>query len=65
LWGTVLIVVVLFGVSAFTKKSAQAQLAGTTVSWGEKWDRFEGWKDWRLQWLVLAIVTLIAYWRLW
>jgi SSS family solute:Na+ symporter len=65
LWGTILIIAVLFIVSAFTKRAAEEKLATTTVDWRAKWAPFEGWRDWRLQLAVLSAITVFLYWRMW
>lgn len=65
LWGTIIVIASLLVVSAFTRKSAEANLADTTLCWSDKWQGFEGWKDWRLQWLLLTLVTIFIYWKLW
>jgi SSS family solute:Na+ symporter len=64
-WGTLVIVAVLFGVSAFTKKSAGEKLATTTIDWKAKWAPFEGWRDWRLQLAILSLITIGIYWWMW
>lgn len=64
LWGTALITLVLFLVSFVTRKTSEEKLARTTVCW-ERLAPFEGWKDWRLQWAVLALVTISLYVWLW
>jgi solute:Na+ symporter, SSS family len=64
-WGTLVIIGVLFLVSAFTKKTAPEKLATTTIAWGQRPEPFRGLVDWRLQWGVLAIMTVAAYWWLW
>jgi solute:Na+ symporter, SSS family len=61
-WGTLIIIAVLFLVSAFTEKSPAEKLATTTFNWKAKWEPFEGWKDWRLQLAVLSLVTIGIYW---
>ncbi len=65
LWGTLIIVAVLFAVSAVTRKSEPEKLQRTTMVWGGKREPFEGWTDWRLHWALLAIVTVLAYRALW
>lgn len=64
-WGTVIITIILFAVSAFTTKTDPARLQKTTVNWRNKIESFHGYSDWRLQLAVLSILTLIAYWWLW
>ena len=65
LWGTLLIVATLFGVSYLTPPPRPEQLATTTVNWGEKWEPFQGLTDWRLHLAVLSVVTVLCYWLLW
>jgi solute:Na+ symporter, SSS family len=65
LWGTIVTVVTLFGVSWLTQPPRPEQLATTTVNWGEKWESFQGLTDWRLHLLVLVVVTVLCYWWLW
>jgi SSS family solute:Na+ symporter len=64
-WGTLIIIAVLFAVSAFTRKSGGEKLATTTIDWKAKWAPFEGWKDWRLQLAVLSLITIGIYWWMW
>lgn len=64
-WGTLLVVLVLFSVSAFTTKTAPEKLASTTVEWGGRPQPFRGLADWRLQLAVLLAVTVIIYAWLW
>jgi solute:Na+ symporter, SSS family len=65
LWGTLLIMLVLFLVSAFTKKTDLAKLEKTTINWGGKLEPLRGLKDWRLQWIILALATVLIYAWLW
>jgi solute:Na+ symporter, SSS family len=65
LWGSLLLVLMLFAVSAFTKKTEPAKLAQTTVNWSGAREPFEGLSDWRLQLLAISILTVLAYWWLW
>jgi len=65
LWGTLAITIILFAVSAFTKKTETAKLESTTIDWGGKLEPFRGLTDWRLQWAFLAVLTVLAYWWLW
>ena len=62
LYGTLIIIAVLFLVSAFTRKTDKAKLEMTTVNWGGKREVFIGLRDWRLQWVALAAITVLAYW---
>lgn len=65
LWGTIVGVVVLFGVSSFTKKTDPAKLERLTVSWKGTTDPFRGLTDWRLQLAVLSAITVLLYWLVW
>ena len=65
LWGTLLIVSTLFGISYLTAPPEPEQIATTTVNWGEKWQSFQGITDWRLHLAVLGVVTVLLYWWLW
>jgi SSS family solute:Na+ symporter len=64
-WGTAIVTLVLFVVSAFTRKTDPAKLELTTIHWGRKLDPFQGLTDWRLHLAVLGIITVCAYWWLW
>ncbi|MCE5314099.1 MAG: sodium/solute symporter [Armatimonadota bacterium] len=61
-WGTVIITVVLFVISSFTKKTDKEKLAKTTIDWGSKIEPFQGISDWRLHLAVLSMITVLAYW---
>lgn len=61
LWTEMLITAVLFGVSAFTEKTAPEKLVKTTINFNHKIARFEGITDWRLHLGVLSLVTLFLY----
>ncbi len=65
LWGALLITLVLFGVSVFTKKTDPAKLEKTTVNWTGAVEPFEGFSDWRLHLASIAVLTVLAYWWLW
>ena len=65
MWGTLIIIAVLFAVSAFTRKSGSEKLETTTFDWKAKWAPFEGWRDWRLQLAVLSHITIAIYWWMW
>jgi SSS family solute:Na+ symporter len=65
LWGTLVIIAVLFIVSVATKRTSAEKLATTTINWRARLAPFEGWRDWRLQLAVLSIVTILLYWWLW
>ena len=64
-WGTLVITIVLFLVSAFTTKTDPVKLAKTTIHWGQRPEPFRGLSDWRLHLVVLLAVTVAIYWRLW
>jgi SSS family solute:Na+ symporter len=64
-WGTLIITLVLFLVSAVTTKTAPDKLARTTVDWGGRPQPFRGWTDWRLQIAVLLAITVSLYAWLW
>ena len=64
-WGTLAITLILFAVSAFTKKTAPAKLEATTIHWGGKLEPFQGLSDWRLHLVFLGAITVVAYWWLW
>ena len=64
-WGTLIIVVVLFVVSAVTTKTDPDKLATTTVDWGGRPQPFRGLADWRLQIAVLLTITVLLYAWLW
>jgi SSS family solute:Na+ symporter len=61
LWAILITTGVLFAVSAVTPASPPEKLEKTTINWAKRWERFEGLKDWRLQWLLLTAVTLAVY----
>ena len=61
LWGTLCIIGVLFGVSAFTPKTKPEKLARTTVDWKAKREALQGITDWRIQWVALAFITVALY----
>jgi solute:Na+ symporter, SSS family len=65
LWGTLIIIAVLFIVSACTQKTSPEKLAKTTYQWSEKPSPFKGWKDWRLHLALLSVVTVVLYSWLW
>jgi len=65
LWGTIVIVIVLFAVSAFTKKSDPARLERVTIKWGGSLDPFSGIRDWRLHLAILGAATIAIYRWLW
>ena len=65
LWGTLVMISVLYAVSAATKKTDPEKLAKTTVQWGGEGEPFGGIKDWRLQLGALAVVNVLIYVWLW
>ena len=65
LWGTLVMIAVLYAVSSFTKKTDPDKLEKTTVRWGAEREPFEGLGDWRLQLAVLAAVNVSIYVWLW
>ena len=65
LWGTLCVIMVLFGVSAFTDKTPAEKLEKTTINWEEKIESFRGLSDWRLYLAILSIVTVALYAWLW
>jgi SSS family solute:Na+ symporter len=65
LWGTVVIALILFVVSQFTKKTDLAKLEKTTINWSAGMEPFQGFSDWRLHLALLSAITVGAYWWLW
>jgi len=65
LWGTILIIGVLFGVSGFTSKTSHDKLEKTTIDWNQKLQPIRKLNDWRLIWILLALMTLVIYFWLW
>jgi solute:Na+ symporter, SSS family len=65
LWGTIAIMITMFAVSSFTKKTDPAKLQKLTVDWKVQKERFRGVSDWRLQLAVLSAITVLLYWLLW
>ena len=61
LWAEILITGILFGVSAFTPKTAPDKLEKTTANYSGKITRFEGFKDWRLYLVILSAITLVLW----
>jgi SSS family solute:Na+ symporter len=64
-WGTLVITIILFAVSAFTRKTDPAKLELTTIHWGGRLEPYQGLSDWRLHLAVLGAITVVAYWWLW
>jgi len=65
IWGTCAVAIILFAVSAFTRKTEPEKLEKTTINWGGRVAAFEGLSDWRLQLAGLLAVTALAYAWLW
>ena len=65
LWGTILVIIVLFVVSAFTERTDPARLEKITIRWGGPLERFKGISDWRFYLAVLSIATIMVYRWLW
>ena len=65
LWGTIIVTLILFGVSWLTRPTAPEKLATTTITWGNKWESFDGTKDWRLLLAIMVALTVVVYWLLW
>jgi len=61
LWGTLILITVLFSISAFTRKTETIKLEKTTINWSKKFEQIKGLSDWRFQWLVLTIATILIY----
>ncbi len=57
MWGTIIIAMVLFAVSAFTQKTDPVRLAMTTIDWKGKVAKVKSLNDWRLIWLVVTALT--------
>jgi SSS family solute:Na+ symporter len=64
-WGTVVITLILFAVSQFTRKTDPAKLENTTINWSAGMEPFQGLSDWRLHLAVLSVITVGAYWWMW
>jgi SSS family solute:Na+ symporter len=65
LWGSLLITLILFAVSGFTKKTDPVKLEHTTINWSGTLEPFQGLADWRFHLAAIAILTALAYWWLW
>jgi SSS family solute:Na+ symporter len=65
LWGTIVIIIVLFAVSGFTPKTDKDKLVKTTINWQKRMQPIKNLSDWRLQWIILAIATILVYYWLW
>ena len=64
-WGAVIVSLVLFGVSAFTRPTAPEKLANTTINWRARAEPFEGMLDWRLLVGLALLLTAVLYWMVW
>lgn len=65
LWGTLILIAVLFVTSAFTSRTVPAKLERTTINWSGKIEKIKTLSDWRLIWIILAIITILIYVWLW
>jgi SSS family solute:Na+ symporter len=65
LWAELLITATLFGVSAFTPKTAPEKLEKTTMNYSKAVAKFEGIGDWRLHLAILSVITILIYVWLW
>jgi SSS family solute:Na+ symporter len=65
LWGTLLVVAILFAVSVFTARAAPETLQKLTVDWNTAPEKLRGITDWRVQLTVLVVVTIALYAWLW
>jgi SSS family solute:Na+ symporter len=61
MWGTLVIALVLFFVSAFTQKTDPIRLAKTTINWKGSIEKVHSITDWRLLWLVITLLTILVY----
>jgi len=61
LWAEIIITGVLFGVSAFTEKTAPEKLAKTTINYTKRVEKFQGITDWRLHLAILSAITIFLY----
>jgi SSS family solute:Na+ symporter len=58
LWAIIINTIVLFTVSIFTLKTSPGKLEKTTVDYSKKPEPFRGLSDWRLQLLILTVITV-------
>jgi SSS family solute:Na+ symporter len=65
LWGTLVVVGILFTVSAFTPRADPGTLQRLTVDWNGAAEAVRGFSDWRTQLAVLVVVTIVLYVWLW
>ncbi len=61
IWGTLIITLILFVVSEFTRKTKPDKLKKTTIEWSGKVKKITGLADWRFQWIILALATIFLY----
>jgi SSS family solute:Na+ symporter len=64
LWGTIVVIIILFAVSAWTERTDPARLEKITIEWGGRLERFRGISDWRLHLTLLGMATVMLYWWL-
>lgn len=65
LLGTLVTTAILFGASLLTKPPDPVKVQGLTVDWKGSVAPFAGISDWRLQWGILALMTIAIYAWLW
>ena len=65
MWGTLIIIGVLFAVSAMTRKTAPEKLDRTVHDWSAPAAPFEGLTDWRLQLSGLLVLSAALYALFW
>jgi solute:Na+ symporter, SSS family len=65
MWGTIIIILVLFLTSSFTAKTNPEKMERTTINWSKKFEPVKNISDWRLQWMLLTVITILVYIWLW
>ena len=65
LWGTIAVVLTMFVVSSFTKKTDPAKLDRLNVGWNKRAEKLRGLVDWRVQLAALSGITVLLYWAVW
>jgi SSS family solute:Na+ symporter len=65
LLGTFVTTMILFAVSLLTRRPDPVKVQGLTVDWKGSIAPFAGISDWRLQWGILALMTIAIYAWLW
>jgi solute:Na+ symporter, SSS family len=65
LWQVLLVTAVLFGVSYMTAPPPREKITGTTASWNQFAEPWQGFKDWRLHFAMLGLITIGLYAWLW